>query len=286
MIKNYVLPNTVDEALAALQENGARLIAGGTDLMLDLKSGKKEVETLVDINRIDEIKEIKEVNGQIFIGAGVTHQEVAESALINEKAAVLARASRSVGSLQIRNTATLVGNVINAQPAADGAVALVALGAEFEVRDNNGNEYIKVEDLYAGLTKSKVDSTKQIVTNIRFPALLSNQGSAYVRLAKRGALSLPMLAIAATVSLKDNKIEWARIAMAPVAIKPIRAVEAENILKGAEPSEAKFLEAGKLAAKDADPRDSKIRGSRDYRVSVLGNLVKRALTEAVANAKG
>jgi len=285
LINDYVLPKTVEDALAALKQGNAKLIAGGTDLMLDLKSCKAAADTLVDINGIKELKGIKESDGNIIIGAGTTHQEVAESFLIQEKAVVLAKASGSVGSLQIRNTATVVGNIVNAQPAADAAVALVALGAEAEIVDKEGTIYQPVENLYAGLAKCKVDSSCQIITAVRFPALFSNQGSAYVRLAKRGALALPMLCVAVAASLKDGKIEWVRIVMAPVSTKPLRALEAEELLKDKEPSEEVILEASKKAAAMADPRDSKLRGSRAYRSSVLVNLVKRGITEAIKNAR-
>jgi len=236
MLQEYSLPSTVDEALALLDKNGgtARVIAGGTDLMLDLESGKISPSCLVDISNIQELKAI-ELNGDtISIGAGVTHNDVAKSPLILEKAPVLTKACRSVGSLQIRNTGTLAGNVVNAQPAADAAVALVALGARAEIAGPNGTRSVPVEELYAGVGRSKVDSTKELLTRITFPALTKNQGSAFVRLAQRNALALPMLNVAVVVSLSGNVFEWARIVMAPVGPGPVRATQAEQLLAGAE----------------------------------------------------
>lgn len=284
MLKDYVQPKTINDALAVLQQGNSRIIAGGTDLMLDLNSGKLTAGILVDINGISELKKIELVDGQIHIGGAVTHQEAALSEIVSKKAPALARACRSVGSLQIRNTATVVGNVVNAQPAADAAVALVAFGAVAEIHDNNGTAYQLVEELYAGVGKSKVDSSKQLVTAVQFPALLPNQGSAFIRLAKRGALALPMLNVAVVVSLLNNKVEWVRIAMAPVAVKPLRAAEAENMLKGKEVNEENILAAAKAAANQANPRDSALRGSSEYRKSVLETLVKRGLTEAFKEA--
>lgn len=283
MINDYVLPKTVEEALAALEQGNARIIAGGTDLLLDLQEGKKTPEILVDVTGIDSIQFIRESQGLICIGAGVTHQQITESSLLREKAAVLAKASGTVGSLQIRNTATLAGNVVNAQPAADGAVALVALGAEAVVQDQEGSRTELVENLYAGLNSSKVNSTYQMLTELRVPSLEITQGSAYVRWAKREALALPMLCVGVVVSMKGDRIEWARIAMAPVATQPQRALEAEAVLKGQVPTEEVIMQAAEAAVKAANPRDSKIRGSKVCRTSVLKNLVKRAILEALEN---
>jgi CO/xanthine dehydrogenase FAD-binding subunit len=288
MLQDYLIPETVEQALSHLQsgKGRARVVAGGTDLLLDLAEGKKEAGVLVDLTRIPGLQEITIEDETIRIGAAVTHNQVAKSKLIQEKALVLARAARSVGSLQIRNTATVVGNVVNAQPAADTAVALVALGAVAEVVSPSGKEYIPVEKLYAGVGKSFLDSTSQIVTRIQFPALLKNQGSAYERLEQRKALALPMLNVAVVVSLADNRFQWARIVMAPVGPGPVRATEAEAVLTGADVSLGNIEKAAAAARAQANPRSSALRGSREYRLEVLPVLVRRALEAAVARAGG
>lgn len=287
MLQDYLVPDTIDQAISQLQANkgGARIIAGGTDLLLDLKEGKKEAVILVDITRIPELKRITLENGLIKIGAAVTHNQAAKSGIIQEKATVLAQAARSVGSLQIRNTGTVVGNVLNAQPAADTAVALTALGAVAEIISPAAKEYLPVEELYAGLGKSAVDSTSQLVTMVQFPALLQNQGSAFERLEQRKALALPMLNVAVVVSLSGEHFEWARIVMAPVGTKPVRATGAEAILKGARVTAEIIEQAATAAAAQANPRDSALRGSREYRLQVLPVLVRRALESAVKQAK-
>ncbi|MTI81149.1 MAG: xanthine dehydrogenase family protein subunit M [Firmicutes bacterium] len=285
MLKDYVQPKTVDGVLASLRQGNARIIAGGTDLMLDMKAGKTEVEKLVDINCVDSLKKIEIVDGSIIIGAAVTHQEVATSKLIQEKAPVLAKACRTVGSLQIRNTGTMVGNVINAQPAADAAVALIALGAVAEIFDENGISYLPVEELYLGVGQSKIDSSKQLVTSIKFPSLQSGQGSAFVRLAQRGALALPMLNVSVVVTLSGDKVDWLRLVMAPVAPKPVRATEAEKMIQGKQVNEETIIATANAVASQANPRDSALRGSGEYRKSVLQTLVKRGLIEAFAEAQ-
>lgn len=288
MLQDYLFPETIDEAVSFLKSSGgqARIIAGGTDLLLDLPEGKVKTSSLVDITRIPELKKIILEDGVICIGAAVTHNQAANSELIKEKAAALAYAASCVGSCQIRNSGTVVGNVCNAQPAADTAVALVALGATAEIVTPNGKEYMSVENMYAGVGKSTVDSASQLVTAVRFPASGKNQGTAFVRLEQRKALALPMLNVAACVSLEGNKFQWARIVMAPVGPGPVRATAAEQILKGAEIKEDIIEKAARAAMEQANPRNSALRGSREYRTSVLPVLVRRALEQAVANARG
>ncbi|MBE3582401.1 MAG: FAD binding domain-containing protein, partial [Thermoanaerobacteraceae bacterium] len=153
MWEDYYRPKTLKEALDILAaHNGeARIIAGGTDLVLDLKNKSKRARYLVDIRGLEGMDVIEKKEGRIYLGAGVTHSQVANSLLIREKATALAEAAAQVGSLQIRNVGTVVGNVVNAQPAADTAVALVALEAEAEILHIDGRrELVKVEDLYAG----------------------------------------------------------------------------------------------------------------------------------------
>jgi len=289
MLLDYLFPETSEQALSYLQANKgqARIIAGGTDLLLDLKEGKKEARVLVDITRIPGLKEITVENGMVRVGAAVTHNQVAKSEVIREKGLVLAQAARSVGSLQIRNSGTVIGNVLNAQPAADTAVALTALGAAVEVLSPATKEYLPMEDLYTDRPgKSTLDSTSQLVTMVQFPALLKNQGSAFERLEQRKALALPMLNVAVVVSLSGDHFEWARIAMAPVGTKPVRATESEGILFGAKVTSEIIEKAAGAAIAQANPRDSALRGSREYRLEVLPALVRRALESAVGQVRG
>lgn len=288
VVKDYLLAQSVEEVLDNFKAypGEARVIAGGTDLMIDMKSGKEQCSYLVDISKIEELKKIECVDEEIVIGAAITHSQVNKSQIIREKAPLLSKASGVVGSLQIRNTATLVGNLVNAQPAADGAVALVALGAMAEIKDHKGTSNIAVEDLYAGVGKAHIDSTSQLVTCIKFPVLLPNQGSSFVRLSQRKALALPMLNVAIVLSLKaDDSVEWARIVMSPVGPKPTRAGTAEKILEGCVVNDELISQAAKAAINDANPRNSGLRGSAAYRKEVLETLVRRALEEAVAAAK-
>lgn len=172
MVQNYVMAKEAGEALRLLAgyEGRGRIIAGGTDLVLDLQSGKYQADCLVDITGIPGLAETKLCEGVLEVGAAVTHNHAAESPLIRQYAYALAKASHSVGSNQIRNCSTIGGNIVNGQPAADSAVALAALGASVEVMSEYGTELLSMDRLYAGFGKSTVDSTKSLVTKILVPA--------------------------------------------------------------------------------------------------------------------
>jgi len=286
---DYYLPQSVPEALEILaKHNGqAAIIAGGTDILLDIHEGKKAFSALVDISRIPKLQSIQEENGFLRLGAAVTHSQANRSTLVQAAAPVLAEACGKVGSLQIRNIATLVGNVVNAQPAADAAVALAALGAKAVIEDGKVCREVLVEDLYADLGKCKVDNTKEIITALLVPTLKKRQGSSFVRLDQRKALALPMLNVAAVVQLDEqgDRFEWARIIMAPVGPGPVRGLDGEALLRGAVVDHDTIVQAAKAAVMHANPRSSALRGSREYRVGVLPVLVKRALEAAVMQAK-
>lgn len=287
MWEEYLFPRSIQEALENLKsyKGQARIIAGGTDLILELKDRTRTVKCLVDIREIDALKNIEQDGEEIKIGAGVTHSQIASSMLIQRQATVLAEAASVVGSPQIRNQGTVVGNVVSAQPAADTAVALFALEAEAEIVSGSGIKLVPLEKLYAGVGISKVDSTAEIVIGVRFKGLRGRQGSAFGRLAQRKALALPMLNVAVVVTLKDNQFEEARIVVAPVAPLPFRLKKAEDVLRGAPISLETVNRAAEAAADEANPRDSALRGSAEYRKKMVKVLVKRALEQAIELAR-
>ena len=287
MVQNYVFPATVSEAVTVLSTNRgkARIIAGGTDLILELQDGKNTCDVLVDLTQIAELKNITEENGFIRIGASVTHAQAAKSDLILKNAPALAQACRKVGSLQIRNMGTIIGNVVTGNPAADAAVALTCLDTTAEVTTLDGMQTMPLEDMYAGVCLSCIDSCCQVVTHVRFPVKQPGQGSAYLRMEQRQSLALPMLAVSAMVALNGDTFDWARLIIAPVGAGPQHAVDAEEFLKGAPVSAATMQEAGQLARNQAMFRSSAIRGSKEYRMGVLPVFVERVLQAAVEDAR-
>jgi len=286
MWDEYLFPASVEEALEMLEAHGgeARIIAGGTDLVLQSQRGQCPAKAMVDISRISGLDYIEEHNGLIYIGAQVTHGQVAASPLIRSRAGVLAEACGSVGGPQIRNVGTLVGNVVNALPAADGAIALFALDAEAEVAERRGRRWTPIANLYAGVGLCTVDPCAAMITQLRFGALGKGEAGAFERLAKRRALVLPILNAAAIVGLDGDKVEGARIAIGPVAEMPFLAVEAAGTLVGQTPVEERIAWVAQIAAQAAQPRDSLLRGSAEYRKAMVEVLVQRALWRAVKAA--
>jgi CO/xanthine dehydrogenase FAD-binding subunit len=288
MWEDYLFPASVEEALEMLEAHAgeARIIAGGTDLVLQSQGGRIPAKVMVDITRISGLDHLEERGGLIYIGAQVTHSQVATSPLMRSRAGVLAEACGLVGGPQIRNVGTLVGNVVNALPAADGAMALFALDAEAEVAERTGRRWAPITSLYAGVGRSTVDPTAAMIAQLRFRALGEGEAGAFERLAKRRALILPILNASVVVGLQDGKVDRARIAMGPVAQTPFVASEAAQALVGRAPDGAAVAETARLAAQAAQPRYSLLRGSAEYRKAMVEVLVRRALSRAVAAASG
>lgn len=288
MWQAYELPNSVEEALAILAryDGQAQLIAGGTDLIIELQEGKNSVECLVDVTRIPGLDSIEERDGDVVLGANVTFRQIKESPLLHEKARVLAEAAGTVGALQIQTVATLVGNLVSALPAADGSVALRALDAEVEIAGQGGRAWRPVADLFLAPGQSAVDPRREMITAVRFAALGPRQGSAWERLGRRRALVLPILNCGASLALEgDDRIAWARLSLGPVAPVPYRACQAEAFLAGKPAGEEAFARAAEIAAGECQPRTSVLRASREYRLEVLPVLVRRGLARAAEQAR-
>ncbi len=277
----YHKPKTLPEALALLKdsEGRARVIGGGTDLLLQIRRREFRPESLVDITGIEELRGIREGDGWITIGAGATHGEIARSDLIRREAAALARGCGEVGSPQIRHMATLVGNVVTAQPAADGAIPLMVLEAEVKVVSPEGERWMGLEDAYRGIGLSAVDPTREIAAEIRFRMPGRSSGTGFFRMARRKALALPVLNGAVSLSLDTSKerIEKARIAIGPVAERPFRSRKAEAFLESSEVSSETLVKACRIASEEANPRTSS-RGSTLYRKEMVKVKLFRTLS--------
>ena len=288
MWQEYLYPESVREAVDLLAEwvGQARLVAGGTDLVLQLRRGERQAACLIDVSRIKEMCGIEEADGAITVGAAVTHARVAASPLIRKVAPVLAQAALEVGSPEIRKMATIGGNVVNAQPAADTALALLALEAEAEVVGVAGARWVPLLDLYRGAGRSAVDSTVEVVRGFRFRVPAGRAGSAYRRLGKCKSIALPVLCAATLVRLEADRVVSAAISLGPVAPRPFRAAEAERWLAGRPATADTVRQAAALAQDEAQPRDSLLRCAREYRQAMVGVLVQSTLEQALAAAGG
>ena len=279
--KDYQKPKSHCEALDLLVQAGGkgRVIAGGTDLIPKLRKRAYACDLLVDITGIEELGRVWEEDGFIHIGAAVTHAEIATDPVILKGADILARGCSKVGSPQIRNMGTLMGNVINAQPAADGAIPLVALESELKVVSRTGERWLSIDEVYRGLGLSSIDPMREIASEIRFKKIGETDRTGFFRMSRRKALTLPVLNGAVVVLLDPSTkgIREARIALGPVAETPLRARAAEAFLKSNEASRDVFLEAARMASEESRPRTSYLRGSSAYRKEMVRVFLERTL---------
>ena len=283
----YLLAASAKEALDALieAEGNGRIISGGSDLTIDMEVGKIKADVLVDVMNVPEMKKIFVDGDELVIGAAATLTEISRNELVLKYFPSLAEGTGCVGSLQIRNSATLTGNVVSAQPAADGGMAVAPLDPTYVILSADGIKKLKTSEMYAGFGRTAIDPSKELVTEIRLPLPKENEASSYVRIELRKSLSLPMLNAAAMAAVKDGKVEWVRITMGPVGVGPVRASAAEDFLTGKELTFENMEEAGRLSLVDAKPRSNPLRGSKEYRETVLPVLIRRAL-EGIAMRLG
>ena len=282
----YCRPTTVEGALDLLASHPgmARILAGGTDLLVDLRKRKAQAQVLVDITRIPELGEIRIEGGYVEVGAAVTFATIQDHAYFKRCIPMLTEAASSVGAPGIRSTATWVGNLVQAMPAADGAIVALALEAEARVVGAGQAAWRPVDSLFMGPGQSTIDPCTQMITHLRFKIPDAEWGSGWQRVGRRAALTLPVINCAVKVELEGERIQSAVIALGPVSTKPFRAKGCEAFLNGQLPSQEIFAEAGRLAQAEADPRSNPLRASREYRLAIIPVVVRRALDIACQRA--
>ncbi|MEW5920827.1 MAG: FAD binding domain-containing protein [Bacillota bacterium] len=273
----YYEPESLKEAIALLEKNGetARLLAGGTDLIVEIKQEKKSPDHLVSLRRIPGLQEMDFSDGELCIGAMVTHRMIEKAELIRDKYSLLADAVDNLGSVQVRNVATIGGNICNAAPSADTAAPLVALGARLVVEGPAGERQIPIDEFFKGPGKTDLGAG-EILRCIRIPALPQGAGSCYIKHARRKAMDLPLLGIAVIIVPDANMVcREARIALSLAGPKPFRAEQAEAFVTGKPLSEEVWKQAGEIAVGESNPRSS-FRTTAAYRRKMIGTLIPRA----------
>lgn len=267
MWRNYFNVATTDEAIDLLADHGesARLVAGATDLILEIERGiRPDIHTLIDITRIPHIDQISlDEDDIIHLGPMVTHNHCAESKLIRERGFPLARAAWEVGAPQIRNRATVAGNLITASPANDTITPLMAMDAWVVLASKRGERKVKLSDFYNGVRKTVMEADEMLV-DIAFPAFKKNQRGTFIKLALRRAQAISVVNVAVVLALEGDTAKNTSITLGSVAPTIIHAEMAEKFLAGKKLTEENITEAGKLAMNDSRPIDD-IRGSADYR---------------------
>jgi CO/xanthine dehydrogenase FAD-binding subunit len=285
----YLSPTSIEEVIRLLKayQGEALIIAGGTDVMPDIRKQKIHPRCLVDITRVRGLDRINVAEKFVEVGAAVTFAALKDCPFLNQHVHALADAARSVGALAIQNVATWVGNIVQAMPAADGAIIAIALEAEAHVMDGHSATWRTVESLFSAPGVSTIEPSRQFVTHIRFPRPGPQWGTAWRRIGRRPSLVLPILNCAVKLCLDSEGARIARsaVALGPVAPYPFRAREAEAFLKGQPPTADVFAQAARIARGESNPRSSIMRASREYRLSIIPALVSDALNVAAERAR-
>jgi len=288
MWQEYFNATSIEQVLSLLAADNrqARIIAGGTDLVLEMREDfHQEVKTLIDISRIEALDQITlDADGFIHIGAGVTHNQCVDSKIIREGALPLALASWEIGAPQIRNTGTIVGNLVTASPANDTIVPLVALNAELKIRSLKGERQVALNEFYTGVRKH-VLQPDEMVTEIILPRMGVDQRGEYLKLGLRKAQAISLVNMAVLLGINEGKITTASITLGAVAPTIIHASAAEEFLIGKALSDRVIDQAADLAKQAARPIDD-IRSSADYRQEITRVLVKRGLSHILTGEEG
>ncbi len=303
---DYFKPKTFEEALTLLAKYGekAKLIAGGTDVIVMIKQKAITPDVLISLQAIPGLDRIQ-FNGSLSIGPMVTHRAIEKSEVIRENFSALADAVDDLGSVQIRNVATIGGNICTAAPSADTATPLLVLGTRVKIKSAQGEKTVPIEEFFKG-PGATVLQTGEMVKELSIPKPLPNTGSAYYKLQRRLALDLPILGVSVLLSLDKNKVTCSdllctaspistilhkmeedeivckdvRIALGVAAPTPMRALKAEALLRGKKLSDELLEEAANTASREAQPRDS-LRGEAWYRKDMVRVLVKRMAMKSI-----
>ena len=279
------LPSSVDECLPLLATHGgaAKLVAGGTDLLPQLKNGLLHPAFVIDLSGVAELRAIAVADGGgLRIGAGVTARELELDPRVRSRYPALAESAALVGSVQVRNLATLGGNLCNAAPSADMAPPLVALDAEAVIAGPKGRRRVPVGEFFRGV-RSTVLAADDLLVELLVPAPGSNSGGCYLRHTPRRELDIAVVGVASQLTLDNGVCAKARIALAAVAPTPVRAAAAEQALVGQTVTPAVIERAAALAVEAARPISDQ-RGSAEFRRHLVRVLTRRTLGTALARA--
>lgn len=282
MWHEYLQPTTLTEALELLRRYAgrARLIAGGTDVLVELQRGVKPTETLIDLSALSALKYVRHEGSYLRLGALATHNDVVASSACVRYALPLVQACWEVGAPQIRNRATITGNLVTASPANDTIVPLLALGAEVELLSTRGSRTVPLSEFYPGFRHTVVQAD-ELVREIRVPALAKNQRGLFLKLGLRQAQAISVISLAIVLTFSGSSIREARITLGCLAPTIIHARAAEAYLRGKELRPEVCTQAGALANTDAIPIDD-LRGSATYRRETLAALVAHGLQRIAA----
>lgn len=273
---DYIQATEVEEAAQALKDGGGKILAGGTDLVVQLKQGKVRPRRVIDVTRIPALRKLNEENGRIVFGAGVTFQELIASSLVHHSAFPLVQMASQMGSLQIRNVATLGGNMANGSPSADSLVPLLALGTTVTLQSTRGKREIALSTLLEAPPGRVALPSEEIIVEMKFPGLAPSARSIFLKLGRRNALNIARLSLCAILTLdSDRKIETAAIAVGSASPHPVRIATAEKLLSGSTPGLKLLEETVEEITRDV-ARSLGNRASAPYKSLAIRGLAREA----------
>ncbi|AOR22760.1 xanthine dehydrogenase FAD-binding subunit XdhB [Clostridium taeniosporum] len=281
-IKDILEPETLEEALELLDENKQlKIIAGGTDVLIKLHHHRMKDAELLSIRKIKGIDDINMLDdGSIEIGAMASFSKIFRNDIIQKYIKVLAEGAVSMGGPQIRNMATIGGNVCNGAVSADSAPSLFALNAKLKIKNKNSERIVPIEEFYLGPGKVDIKSNEILTNLIIKKEDYENLKGNYIKFSNRKAMDIAMVSVAVLSSIEDGKFNDLRIALGVSAPTPIRCNEAENYAKGIEATEENIKKISELAVKSSKSRNS-WRASKDFREHLIKELTKRGIKKTM-----
>lgn len=280
----YLRPKSLPEAVALLQQHGdsAKILSGGQSLIPMMKLRLARPSHLIDINRIPGLSYIKEEGGFLKIGGLTREAELESSALVRSKYPLLLDTATVIADPQVRNLATVGGNLAHGDPANDHPATMIALGAQIVATGPKGERVIQIDDFFVSLFTTSLKQD-ELLTEIRIPAALPKSVGAYFKL-ERKVGDFATAAVAVQLTLDDKgAVQKVGIGLTNVGPTPLRAKKAEDALRGKKPNQAAVAQAAQLASDQAQP-GSDLRGPAEYKKGVIKELTKRALARALERA--
>jgi len=284
----FISPETIEQAVDAYskssKEGKTKILAGGTDLLVQIRSGISQPDTIIDIKNIKELKEISNDNGSYTIGAAVAGAVLDEEEDFGNNWPGVLEALRLIGSEQIQGRASLGGNLCNASPAGDSVPALIAAGCKAVIAGPGERKEIPIENFHLGPGKTILENGQMLVA-LKFPKRNNNSADAYLRMTPRTEMDIAVVGCGVNISIENGVCTNARVSLGAVAPKPLLINEASDILVGSSLDEETLEKVSKICRDSCNPIDDK-RGTIDYRTKVAGVLFKRATLLAADRIRG
>ncbi|MFC1951795.1 FAD binding domain-containing protein [Chloroflexota bacterium] len=283
----YFAPQTLEEAIGLLSQydGRAKVMAGGTDLLIQMRNRELQPQALIDLKRIPDLDSINYDNEGLKMGALVRIRDIETSDIVRGKYNVLGQAAGTLGSVQVRNRATVGGNLCNAAPSADMAPVLIGLGATLETVGRDGERNMPLEEFFLAMGETVLEEG-EILTGIRVPSMVDSSDGVYIKFAPRKAMELAVVGVASILTM-DAMIQSCldiRIVLLVAAPTPTRATRAEAMIRGNRPTDSLIKEAAKVAAEEAKPRTTPI-ASEWYRRALVEELVNRSISQSLKKVK-